>query len=55
MNYGGRGMYYRTGSLEYVEMRRKQVEQLKKRQKLSPEELAKRKADLLKKVQRTAN
>lgn len=51
MNNGGRGVYYRTGSMEYIEMRMKQVEQMKKRTKLAPEELAKRKEKLKKMLQ----
>jgi hypothetical protein len=42
-------------SKEYWDMRMKEVEQINKRTKLPPAELAKRKAELVKKLQSVAN
>jgi hypothetical protein len=42
-------------SKEYLEMRMKEVEQVKKRTKLPPVELAQRKAELVKKLKSVAN
>jgi len=46
------GLFYTYRSSEYMELRREQVRKLKK---LPPEELAERKVDLRKKLQKKAN